>query len=209
LKILKNLHRSFCKKGLPFMAQAPASSKKTAKAPAKSATKTVAAPVNSKKVETKVVTPKVVAAPKPVISKPIGPKRVKKIANKPFSHGTGRRKSAVAQALLRKGNGQIIVNGRPFDQYFTVVTSRQACQESFVKFAMTSGMMADIKVSGGGFTAQAGAVRLSIARALLLFDTKLKPELRKSGFLTVDSRVKERKKYGQKAARRKFQFTKR
>ena len=161
------------------MAQAPASTKKTAKAPAQAATRSVA------------------------------PKQLKKTSNKPFAQGTGRRKSAVARALLRKGNGQIIINGRPFDEYFTVQTAREACQASFIAFSMTSGMTADINVSGGGFTAQAVAAQLGIARALLEFDEKLRPELRKHGFLTVDSRVKERKKYGQKAARRKFQFTKR
>lgn len=184
------------------MAQAPASTKKTAKAPVKTAAKSVAS-ASPKVASAKIVTPKV-SSPKA----PASP-RIKKIANKPFAQGTGRRKSSVASALLRKGNGQIIINGRPFDQYFTVLTARESCQESFNAFAMTSGMMADVKVTGGGFTSQAGAVRLGIARALLEFDVKLKPELRKMGFLTVDSRVKERKKYGQKAARRKFQFTKR
>lgn len=176
------------------MAKASASTKKTTKAPAKTAAK------------------QSVVADSPVVKvapKVVAPKKAKKIANKPFSHGTGRRKSAVAQVLLRKGNGQILINGLEFDKYFTVITSRQICQESFNMFPMTTGMMADVKVCGGGFNAQAGAVRLGIARALLAFDEKLKPELRKQGFLTVDSRVKERKKYGQKAARAKFQFTKR
>ncbi len=178
------------------MAQAPASTKKTAKAPVKTAVKS-AASATAKAVTSKAVT-----------SKNVTPKRTK-IANKPFAQGTGRRKSSVASALLRKGNGQIVINGRPFNEYFTVVTAQKECQESFAAFTMTSGMMADVKVTGGGFTSQAGAVRLGIARALVEFDVKLKPELRKMGFLTVDSRVKERKKYGQKAARRKFQFTKR
>lgn len=161
------------------MAQAPASTKKTAKAPAQTATKSVA------------------------------PKKIKKAPNKPFAQGTGRRKSAVARVLLRKGNGQIVVNGRPFNEYFTVLTSQEACQASFTAFSMTSGMTADINVVGGGFRSQADAVQLGIARALVEFDEKLRPDLRKHGFLTCDSRVKERKKYGQKAARRKFQFTKR
>lgn len=174
------------------MAKASAPTKKTTKASVKTVTKPVTEPVALK------VTPKVVV-----------PKRIKKISNKPFAFGTGRRKSAVAQVFLRKGNGQILVNDLAFDKYFTVLTSQQTCQESFNMFPMTTGMMADVKVCGGGFNAQAGAVRLGIARALLEFDEKLKPELRKQGFLTVDSRVKERKKYGQKAARAKFQFTKR
>ncbi|HSW76647.1 MAG TPA: 30S ribosomal protein S9 [Candidatus Saccharimonadales bacterium] len=160
------------------MAQAPASTKKTAKAPALKATSTT-------------------------------PKRVKAIANKPFSQGTGRRKSAVARVLLRKGNGQILVNGRSFEEYFTVPASKDACQASFLVVPATSGMTADVKITGGGYTSQAIAAQLGIARALLAFDETLKPELKKHGFLTVDSRVKERKKYGQKGARAKFQFTKR
>jgi len=135
--------------------------------------------------------------------------KTSKINNKPFTHGTGRRKSAVARVLLRKGNGQIIVNGRSFDEYFTVLTAVDACQASFRAYQVTSGIMADVKVSGGGYSAQAVAVQLGIARALLAFDETLKSDLRNQGFITVDSRVKERKKYGQKAARRKFQFTKR
>lgn len=163
------------------MAQASAATKKTTKAPVKK------------------------VATKPVAVQ----KKSKEMVNKPFAQGTGRRKSSVARVLLRKGNGQIVINGRSLDEYFTVQTSLDASQASFKSFAMTSGMMADVNVSGGGFSSQAVAVQLGIARALLEFDERLKPELRKQGFLTVDSRVKERKKYGQKAARRKFQFTKR
>ena len=135
--------------------------------------------------------------------------RVKKIVNKPFAAGTGRRKAAVARAYLRKGNGQILINGHPFEEYFTVSTAKDACKASFLAAPLTSGMLADISVSGGGYSAQAIAAQLAIARALVQFDATLRPEFRKQGFLTVDSRVKERKKYGQKAARAKFQFTKR
>ena len=131
------------------------------------------------------------------------------IVNRPFAQATGRRKSAVARVLLRKGNGQIIVNGRPFDEYFTVQAAIDACQASFKAYPVTSGMTADINISGGGYTGQSEAVCLGIARALLAFDETMKSSLRQQGFVTVDSRVKERKKYGQKAARRKFQFTKR
>jgi small subunit ribosomal protein S9 len=180
------------------MAQAPAS-KKTAKVSSKTAVKTPAS--TAKPVNAKTSTP---AKPTASSAKPR-----KGVANKPFAQGTGRRKSSVASALLRKGNGQILINGRPFDQYFTVLTAQKDCQQSFTAFPMTSGMLADVKVVGGGVCSQANAVRLGIARALLQFDASLKSELRKQGFLTVDSRVKERKKYGQKAARRKFQFTKR
>ena len=133
----------------------------------------------------------------------------KTAGNKPIAHGTGRRKSSVARVWLRKGNGEIIVNGRPFKEYFTVDTAQRAGQASFNAFPVTKGMTADVNIFGGGFSSQAVAVQLGIARALLKFDETLRPELRKHGFLTVDSRVKERKKPGQKAARAKFQFTKR
>lgn len=151
------------------------------------------------------------ASTKKTVKAPATKKNIKiqGVSNKPFAQGTGRRKSAVARAWLRKGNGQIIINKRPAEEYFTVQTALDASRASFAMTAMTSGMHADINVVGGGYTAQADAIQLAIARALLAFDETLKPELRKKGFITVDSRVKERKKYGQKAARRKFQFTKR
>ncbi|MBI2353138.1 30S ribosomal protein S9 [Candidatus Dependentiae bacterium] len=135
---------------------------------------------------------------------------VKKERNVPFSHAIGRRKSSVARVWLRKGKGEIIVNGRPFSEYFSVPTAVLAGKASFEAFStLTKGMTADVNLTGGGFSAQAVAVQLGIARALVKFDETLKSECRKMGFLTVDSRVKERKKYGQKAARAKFQFTKR
>lgn len=135
---------------------------------------------------------------------------VKKEKNKPFAHATGRRKSSVARVWLRKGKGEIIINGRPFSEYFTVSTSLLSGQASFEAFSsLTNGMTADVNITGGGFSSQAVAIQLAIAKALVSFDETLRPECRKLGFLTVDSRVKERKKYGQKAARAKFQFTKR
>ena len=132
-----------------------------------------------------------------------------KVKNVPFAHGVGRRKKAIARVWLRKGKGEILVNGRALQEYFPVITSFQESQESFLSVPMTEDMMADVKVIGGGYSSQANAVRLGIARALLQFDENLRPELRKNGFLTVDARIKERKKYGQKGARKKFQFTKR
>jgi len=151
------------------------------------------------------------ASTKKTVKAPVTKKntKVQGVSNKPFAQGTGRRKSAVARAWLKKGNGQITVNGRSLEEYFTVQTALDACKASFNLIPMTSGMSAEVNVVGGGYTAQADAIQLSIARALLQFDETLKPELRKNGYITVDSRVKERKKYGQKAARRKFQFTKR
>jgi small subunit ribosomal protein S9 len=145
-------------------------------------------------------------------SSPAKPKvsaKKSEIVNRPFAQATGRRKSAVARAWLRKGNGQLMVNGLAHDEYFKVQTAIEAAQASFKAFSVTSGMTADVKITGGGYSSQAGAMQLAVARALLAFDEKLKSDLRKQGFITVDSRVKERKKYGQKAARRKFQFTKR
>ena len=134
----------------------------------------------------------------------------KTLKNAPIAHAVGRRKSAVARVWVRKGkDGQIEVNGRPVDEYFTVLSARLEAKASSQIIPATSGMSFEVNVHGGGYTAQAGAVRLAIARSLLAFDETVKPELKKAGFLTVDSRVKERKKYGQKAARRKFQFTKR
>jgi small subunit ribosomal protein S9 len=129
--------------------------------------------------------------------------------NAPFAHGVGRRKSSVARVWVKKGKGEIVVNGKPVDQYFTVDAARLDAKASFQAVSLSSGMLFDINVAGGGYMSQAGAVRLGIARALVKFDETLKPELKKHGFISVDSRVKERKKYGQKGARRKFQFTKR
>lgn len=131
------------------------------------------------------------------------------VKNVPFAHAVGRRKKAVARVWLRKGNGSIVINGRDFNDYFTVETANQEGRASFNAFAVTAGMVADVNVQGGGYTAQASAVKLGIARALVAFDETFRAECRGLGFLTVDARVKERKKYGQRGARAKFQFTKR
>jgi len=133
----------------------------------------------------------------------------KKIKNAPIASGTGRRKSAVARVWLRKGAGSMLINGREFNEYFTVLSANEEARSSFEKFKITEGILADVNVQGGGFTAQASAVKLGVARALLMLDETLRPELRKYGFLTVDAREKERKKPGQRGARAKFQFTKR
>ena len=133
----------------------------------------------------------------------------KTLKNAPLAHAVGRRKSAVARVWVRKGKGQIEINGRPVDEYFTVLSARLEAKASSQVIPATSGMNFEVNVYGGGYTAQAGAVRLAIARSLLAFDETVKPELKKAGFLTVDSRVKERKKYGLKAARRAPQFSKR
>ena len=129
--------------------------------------------------------------------------------NAPIAHGTGRRKSAVARVWMRKGAGTMLINGREFNEYFTVLSANEEGRASFEMFKITEGLLADVNVQGGGYTAQASAVKLGVARALLMLDETLRPELRKHGFLTVDAREKERNKPGQRGARAKFQFTKR
>ncbi len=123
--------------------------------------------------------------------------------------GTGRRKTAVARVRLCAGTGKIVVNGRAFESYFPLEAMRvQATQpltvtESAAKFDLA------ISVSGGGPSGQAGAVRHGIARALLKADANLRPSLKAEGLLTRDPRMKERKKYGQPGARKRFQYSKR
>lgn len=136
-------------------------------------------------------------------------KSTKTVKNAPIASGTGRRKSAVARVWLRKGSGAMLINGREFNEYFTVLSANEEARSSFEMFKITEGILADVNVQGGGYTAQASAVKLGVARALLMLDETLRPELRKHGFLTVDAREKERKKPGQRGARAKFQFTKR
>jgi small subunit ribosomal protein S9 len=124
-------------------------------------------------------------------------------------YGTGRRKASVARVWLKPGEGKMVVNKRPLSEYF----SRAAHQTLIVQPLKTVGMEGkfDVRanVAGGGLTGQAGAVRLGVARALLASESSLRPTLRKAGLLTRDPRAKERKKYGQKGARARFQFSKR
>ncbi len=128
----------------------------------------------------------------------------------PVSHGVGRRKSSVARVWLRRGNGSIVVNDKDYAEYFDVDVSRLAVEKPFVVYA-DGAKMYDVhaNVFGGGVRSQADAVKLGISRALVKANEELRPVLREHDLLTVDSRLKERKKYGQKAARRKFQFVKR
>jgi small subunit ribosomal protein S9 len=123
--------------------------------------------------------------------------------------GTGRRKTSVARVRLMTGSGKITVNGRAFDNYFPVETLRATASQPLVLTGTTEKLDASINVSGGGPNGQAGAVRHGIARALLKFDANLRPQLKAEGFLTRDPRMKERKKYGQPGARKRFQFSKR
>ena len=129
--------------------------------------------------------------------------------NAPLGHGVGRRKSAIARVWLRRGNGKIVVNNKQADHYFPTEINRIEAARPFS--IMSTNVSYDVfaRVSGGGLCAQADAVKLGIARAFLDVDEQLRPVLRQHNLLTVDSRNKERKKYGQRGARRKFQFVKR
>ena len=123
--------------------------------------------------------------------------------------GTGRRKRAVARIFLRSGKGQITVNGRPFDHYFVNESSRAMVRQPLLATEMADKFDILILADGGGPNGQAGAARLGIARALIEFNSELRPKLKQLGLLTRDPRAHERKKYGQKGARKRFQFSKR
>ena len=128
----------------------------------------------------------------------------------PYYYGTGRRKSSVARVRLYKGTGKVTINDRDIDDYFGLETLKLIVRQPLV-LTNTEGQFDVVcRVNGGGVTGQAGAIRHGIARALLSLDTEnLRPKLKRAGFLTRDPRMKERKKYGLKAARRAPQFSKR
>jgi small subunit ribosomal protein S9 len=123
--------------------------------------------------------------------------------------GTGRRKTAVARVRLRGGSGKILINKRPLDEYFPNVQDRNTLLGPLKETGQESSVDVLIRVSGGGATGQSGACRMGIARALCSYNEELFPPLRDGGFLTRDSRMKERKKYGLRGARRGVQFSKR
>jgi small subunit ribosomal protein S9 len=123
--------------------------------------------------------------------------------------GTGRRKTAVARVRLSTGTGKILVNGRSFENYFPMEALRMVASQPLTVTASTGKFDAQITVTGGGPNGQAGAVRHGLARALLTVDANLRPLLKSEGLLTRDSRMRERKKYGQPGARRRFQYSKR
>jgi small subunit ribosomal protein S9 len=124
-------------------------------------------------------------------------------------YGTGRRKSSVARVFMRPGGGGFTVNGRPFDQYFVTEGQRVEARQALVTAETVSNFDVVANVSGGGVRGQAGAVKLGVARALLQFSPELRAKLKSAGLLSRDSRIKERKKYGQKGARKRFQYSKR
>ncbi len=123
--------------------------------------------------------------------------------------GTGRRKCAVARVFLRPGKGQITINGRPFEEYFPTESARVQVRQPLLATETADKFDVLVTTSGGGLSGQAGAVRLGIARALVEFNSELRPKLKELGLLTRDPRSHERKKYGQKGARKRFQFSKR
>ena len=125
------------------------------------------------------------------------------------NYGTGRRKTAVARVRIRPGSGEITVNKRPCDEYFTEDRDRKDIREVMHKTNTAGAIDVFVTVRGGGYTGQAGAIVLGLGRALARFDSTLSTILRDNGFLTRDSREVERKKYGQAGARRRFQFSKR
>ena len=125
------------------------------------------------------------------------------------NYGTGRRKTSAARVFLRKGSGQIEVNGKSLDDFFGRETSRMIVRQPLELTQSADKFDIKVTVAGGGITGQAGAIRLGIARALIEYDENLKPQLRKAGFVTRDAREVERKKVGLHKARRATQFSKR
>ena len=128
---------------------------------------------------------------------------------KPYFYGTGRRKSSVARVRIYNGTGKITINDRDIDDYFGLETLKLIVRQPLNLTGTTDKFDIVCRVAGGGVTGQAGAIRHGISSALLQSDAELRPELKKAGFLTRDPRMKERKKYGLKGARRAPQFSKR
>ena len=132
------------------------------------------------------------------------------VSKRPYVYGTGRRKSSVARVhLIPGGSGRITINGREMDDYFGLETLKLIVRQPLNTVGVTDKVDIDCTVSGGGVSGQAGAIRHGIARALLLMDESFRAPLKAAGFLTRDPRMKERKKYGLKKARRAPQFSKR
>ena len=129
--------------------------------------------------------------------------------SKPFFYGTGRRKSSVARVRVYNGTGQITINDRDIDDYFGLETLKLIVRQPLAETNTEGKFDIVCCVAGGGVTGQAGAIRHGLSRALLQYDAELRPALKKAGFLTRDPRMKERKKYGLKVARRAPQFSKR
>jgi small subunit ribosomal protein S9 len=125
------------------------------------------------------------------------------------TYSTGRRKTAVARVWLTPGEGRIIINDRPDDDYFSRPTARMVIRQALEEVNLLTTYDIHATVRGGGISSQAGAIRHGITRALMKVDSELRPKLKAAGYVTRDPRKKERKKYGQKSARARFQFSKR
>jgi len=137
------------------------------------------------------------------------PKREPKRDAQGRSYATGRRKESTARVWIKPGKGETTVNGKPLDVYFARPVLRMILNQPLVIASRTTQYDVTVTVAGGGLSGQAGAVRHGLAKALTYYEPELRPSLKKEGFLTRDSRVVERKKYGHKKARRSFQFSKR
>ena len=124
-------------------------------------------------------------------------------------YATGKRKSAIARVYMKTGSGNIVVNKRNYDEYFTRPSLKMVIKQPLEITGKNDRFDLYVNVTGGGVAGQAGAVKHGISKALLEYDAELRPILKKAGFLTRDARVKERKKYGQPGARKRFQFSKR
>ncbi len=131
------------------------------------------------------------------------------MANAPLTQTTGRRKEAVARAVVRNGSGKIVVNGKPIEAYFTTATQRMVVTEALRVIEREQAFDINANIFGGGVNGQAGALRMAIARSIVELDPEKRSVLRKAGLLTRDSRKKESKKYGLKKARKAPQYTKR
>jgi small subunit ribosomal protein S9 len=124
-------------------------------------------------------------------------------------YGTGRRKRAIARVYLRPGSGEFKVNGRAFEQYFVTESQRASAKQPLLSTETAGSFNVTVRVDGGGVNGQADAVKLGIARALMIFNIELRKKLKGEGLVSRDARSKERKKYGQKGARKRFQYSKR
>lgn len=125
------------------------------------------------------------------------------------TYATGRRKTAIARVWLTAGDGKIVINDRNDEDYFSRPTARMVIRQALEEVSLLDQYNVDATVRGGGISSQAGAIRHGITRALMKLDSELRPKLKAAGYVTRDPRKKERKKYGQKAARARFQFSKR
>jgi len=137
------------------------------------------------------------------------PIHVQKLDASGRAYATGKRKNAIARVWIKPGNGRVTVNGKDFDKFFARPVLQMILQQPIIAAARKDQYDVDATVSGGGLSGQAGAVRHGISKALTYYEPELRPVLKKGGFLTRDSRVVERKKYGKAKARRSFQFSKR